>query len=48
MILDEGEVNLEGFTINNVPFLIFEMADGAMYQAKMSGRNCVKIYQENN
>ncbi|NQZ52654.1 MAG: diguanylate cyclase [Piscirickettsiaceae bacterium] len=27
---------------------LFELADGAMYQAKMSGRNCVKIYQENN
>ena len=27
---------------------LFELADGAMYQAKMSARNCVKIYQENN
>ncbi len=27
---------------------LFELADGAMYQAEMSGRNCVKIYQENN
>lgn len=27
---------------------LFELADGAMYQAEMSGRNCVNIYQENN
>ena len=24
---------------------LFEMADRAMYQAKMAGRNCVRIYQ---
>lgn len=26
---------------------LFELADGAMYQAKMSGRNCVKAYEKN-
>ncbi|MDQ7072862.1 MAG: diguanylate cyclase [Gammaproteobacteria bacterium] len=25
---------------------LFELADSAMYQAKMAGRNCVKAYQE--
>lgn len=28
MIIDEGEEILEGFTIPNVPYLIFEMSDG--------------------
>jgi len=28
MILDEGEEYIDGFTIANVPYLIFEMADG--------------------
>ncbi len=28
MILDEGEEYIDGFTISNVPFLIFEMAEG--------------------
>jgi len=28
MVLDEGEAYLENFTISNVPYLIFEMADG--------------------
>jgi len=28
MILDEGEENVDGFIIPNVPYLIFEMADG--------------------
>jgi serine/threonine protein kinase len=28
VILDEGEEFVDGFTISNVPFLIFEMADG--------------------
>lgn len=28
MILDEGEEFIDGFTISNVPYLIFEMADG--------------------
>ncbi len=25
---------------------LFDLADGAMYQAKMAGRNCIKIYHE--
>lgn len=28
MIMDEGEVTLKGYTIPNVPYLIFEMAEG--------------------
>ncbi|WP_118952192.1 protein kinase domain-containing protein [Taibaiella helva] len=28
MILDEGEENIEGYIIGNVPYLIFEMAEG--------------------
>lgn len=28
LILDEGEENIDGFTIGTVPYLIFEMADG--------------------
>ncbi len=28
MVLDEGEEIMDGFTIQNVPYLIFEMADG--------------------
>jgi two-component system cell cycle response regulator len=25
---------------------LFELADGAMYQAKMAGRNCVKAHED--
>jgi diguanylate cyclase (GGDEF)-like protein len=25
---------------------LFELADGAMYQSKMAGRNCIKVYEE--
>lgn len=25
---------------------LFELADGAMYQAKMAGRNCIKVYEK--
>ncbi|RBQ02193.1 protein kinase domain-containing protein [Pedobacter miscanthi] len=41
-ILDEGEEFVEGFTINNVPYLIFEMADGDL-RSRITFNNEVEL-----
>lgn len=42
-----GLATMEIGTKHNLNSL-FELADDAMYRAKMSGRNCIKYYQANN
>jgi len=39
-----GLATMEGGAEHNLNSL-FELADGAMYQAKMAGRNCIKVYE---
>ncbi|MES2560851.1 MAG: serine/threonine-protein kinase [Bacteroidota bacterium] len=41
MILDEGEEFVEGYTISNVPYLIFEMAEGDI-RSKISFNNAIE------
>ncbi|WP_412468047.1 protein kinase domain-containing protein [Pedobacter sp. KLB.chiD] len=41
-ILDEGEAILEDFTIPNVPFLVFEMADGDM-RSRINFNNKIEL-----
>lgn len=40
-----GLATMDGDTKHSLNSL-FELADGAMYQAKMSGRNCIKVYEQ--
>lgn len=40
-----GIATMESGTMSNLSSL-YELADGAMYQAKMSGRDCIKLHEQ--